>query len=241
MDLDGLDDLFVGQDTARMDGLPSDGRIYVRRGPARFRALAGSGIDPVFSTRAVSTGDVDGDGRADLLLVHADPHSLRETGGIRLYRNVGGRLRDVTTAQRIRSIGESDAELADLDGDGRDDLIQLSGSRIRISLERADGYRPVFERRLGGGVALAVGDADGDGGLDIYVLRQKDRARHDDTLLLGRRGGRDWRAVRVPSRHGGVADDVVAIDHDGNGRADFLALNGGDGAGPLQLVASYPG
>jgi hypothetical protein len=203
--------------------------------------MAGPGIDPGLSVRAVSTGDIDADGRTDLLVAHADAHSLRRTGGVRLYRNAGGHVRDVTRAQGIRSIGETDGELADLDGDGRSDLVQLSATRIRISLKRSGGFRTVFERRLDDGVALAHGDADGDGSLDLFVLRQKDSRRDDDVLLLGRRRGREWRAVRVPSRHGGRADDVVAIDHDGNGRADFVALNGGDGPGPVQLIASYPG
>jgi FG-GAP-like repeat len=241
VDIDGRDDLFVGQETERMDGLPSDGRIYLRTGPARFRAIAGAGIDPGLAAWSISTGDIDSDDRTDLVFVHADPHSLRSVGGIRLYRNVGGRFRDVTGQQRVRSIGETDAELIDLDGDGRDDLIQLSSSRIRVSLKRAGGYRAVFERKLDAGAALAVADADGDGDQDIYVLRHKVRRRHDDVLLLMRGAPRRWRAVSVPSRHGGVADDVYAIDHDGNGRADFLALNGrGDGVGPVQLIASFP-
>jgi hypothetical protein len=47
--------------------------------------------------------------------------------------------------------------------------------------------------------------------------------------------------IRVPSRHGGIADDVYPIDYDGNGRMDFLALDGrGSGPGPVQLIASYP-
>ena len=54
---------------------------------------------------------------------------------------------------------ETDAELAQLDGDGRADLIQLSASRIRVSLKREGRFGIVFERRIDGGVALAVGDA----------------------------------------------------------------------------------
>jgi hypothetical protein len=241
-DGDGHPDLFVGQDTERMDGLPSDSRLYLRGAPARFRPVAGSGIDPTLSAWSASSGDVDADGRPDLLLVHADPHSVRRTGGVRLYRNVGGRFRDVTRAQRVRSIGETDAELADLDADGRADLIQLSGARIRISLWREGRFRTVFERRVAAGVALAVGDANGDRDPDIYLLRQKDRRRDHDLLLLSRRQGRDWRAIAVPGRRGGLADDVVALDFDGNGLTDFLALNGrGTGPGPVQLIASYPG
>ena len=44
-----------------------------------------------------------------------------------------------------------------------------------------------------------------------------------------------------PEPSGGVADDVYAIDHDADGRTDFLALNGKDSTpGPVQLIASYP-
>ena len=58
-------------------------------------------------------------------------------------------------------------------------------------------------------------------------------------LLLGRRSGRDWEAVRVPSRHGGIADDVYPIRRGSNGRTDFLVLNGrGQVAGPVQLIAT---
>jgi hypothetical protein len=241
VDGDGHRDLFVGQETERMDGLPSDDRVYLRSGPGRFTAVAGSGMDPALSAWAVSTGDADGDGRTDLLLVDADAHSLRRTGGVRLYRNIGGRFRDVTARFGVRTIGETDAELARLDDDGLADLIQLSDARIRISLSRDGRYRTVFERRIANGVALAVGDVDGDGDADIYLLRQKARRKDHDLLLIDRGGARDWQAVRVPSRHGGVADDVYPIDYDGNGRTDFLALDGrGSGPGPIQLIASYP-
>ena len=147
-DGDGQRDLFVGQETERMDGLPSDNRVYLRTAPARFEAVAGSGIDPTLAARSVSTGDVDADGSDDLLLVYSDEHALRRTGGVRLYHATGGRFRDVTSRHGIRSIGETDAELAPLDGDGRADLIQLSASRIRVSLKQDGRFRVVFERRI---------------------------------------------------------------------------------------------
>jgi hypothetical protein len=241
VDGDGRQDLFVGQETERMDGLPSDNRLYLRTGPARFQAVTGSGVDPTRAARSVSTGDIDADGSADLVLVYSEEHALRRTGGMRLYHAIGGRFRDVTSRQGIRSIGETDAELALLDGDDRSDLVQLSASRIRVSLKGEGGFRTVYERRIEDGVALAVGDVDGDGDADIYVLRQKDRRGDDDVLLLSRRGAAAWRAIRVPSRPGGIADDVYPIDHDADGRTDFVALNGKDTApGPIQLIAAYP-
>ena len=73
------------------------------------------------------------------------------------------------------------------------------------------------------------------------MLRQKDRRGDDDILLLSRDGAQAWRAIRVPSRPGGAADDVYPIDFDADGRTDFVALNGKDSTpGPVQLIASYP-
>ena len=104
VDGDGHRDLFLGQETERMDGLPSDNRLYLRTAPARFEAVAGSGIDPTRAARSVSTGDIDADGSADLL-VYSDEHSLRRTGGVRLYHATDGPFRDVTNRHGIRSIG----------------------------------------------------------------------------------------------------------------------------------------
>jgi hypothetical protein len=240
VDGDGLKDLFVGHETNRVDGLPSGNRVYLRDGPARFRALKRSGIATDLAAWAVDSADVDRDGRPDLLLVYHDPKAAVPTSGIRLYRNTGGRFRDVTGRHRIRSIGERDAALARLDGDGRVDLVQLSAARIRISLQRQGRFVNVYERRVAGGVAVGVGDVDGDGDLDLYILRQKSRRTDKDVLLLNGGAGRSWRAVSVPSRHGGRADDVLPIDHDQNGLMDFLVLNGaGPGKGPIQLIAFY--
>ena len=140
----------------------------------------------------------------------------------------------------ISSIGERDAELVRLDGDRKLDLVQLSGDRIRISLLRNGRFKPVFERTISGAVAVAAGDADGDGDQDLYVLRQKNRASTKDIILFNRGNGRSYRAVAAPSRSGGRADDVYAIDHDQNGLTDFLVLNGrGSVKGPLQLISFY--
>ena len=91
-------------------------------------------------------------------------------------------------------------------------------------------------------MAVASGDADGDGDgdVDLYVLRQKSDRRTRDLILFNRGDGRAFKAVEAPSRRGGVADDVLAIDHDQNGMTDFLVLNGrGDKRGPVQLIAFF--
>jgi hypothetical protein len=135
---------------------------------------------------------------------------------------------------------EIDAMLVDLDGDRRADLVQLSQTRLRISLQRRRCFRTAYERSLSHGRALAAGDADGDGRADLYIVRGENGHNPADALLLNRRRGRSYDALAIPQARSGDADDAIAIDHDDNGLTDFLVLNGRARAGPIQLIAFYP-
>jgi hypothetical protein len=239
-DDDGRPDLVLGQQTNRVDGMPSLSRVYRWVGGGRLSLVKSAGLATEVGARAFDTGDFDRDGRVDLLLVSDDPRASGRTSSVRLYRNTPSGLKPVHHLRGISSIGERDAELARLDSDKRPDLIQLSGDRIRISLQRNGRFQTVYERALTKAVAVAVGDADGDGDLDLYVLRQKNTSSVKDLIFFNRGNGRSFRVVAAPSRAGGVADDVYPIDHDQNGLTDFLVLNGrGSAKGPLQLISFY--
>jgi len=240
VDKDGRKDLVLGQQPDRVDGLPSLNAVYLRNGTGSFRLWRKSGLSTDVGGTAFDSGDVDRDGRTDLLLMYRRPRASGNTSGTRLLRNTRSGLRDVTAAWGIKSIGERDAELVRLDGDNKLDLVQLSRNRIRISLQRNNRFVKVYERSLSNAVAVAAGDADGDGDRDLYILRQKNSSSTKDLILFNYGGGRSYRAVSAPSRSGGTADDVYPIDHDKNGLTDFLVLNGrGSGKGPLQLISFY--
>ena len=236
-DHDGIEDLFVGQKQGRVDGLPSSNRVYLGDGSGSFRLYGRSGIAPDIGSAGVDTADVDLDDRTDILVVYHDQLSASGQSGVRLYRNTPGGFTDVSRRYGVKSMGDLDAELVLLDGDDRADLVQLSGNRIRVSLQRNDSFRKVFERRIPGAVSVAAGDFDGDGDQDLYVLRQKDASSTTDLVLLNRGTGTSYEVLAAPSRHGGQADDVIAIDHNQDGRVEFLTLNGrGVGGGPVQLM-----
>ena len=239
-DDDGRKDLVVGQAPNRVDGQPSVNRVYRWTGPGKYQLLRDAGLAPSVGAREFDTGDFDRDGRVDLLMVSFDPKAGGRPSTLRLYRNTTKGLRDVRAARGIKTIGERDAELVGLNSDDKLDIVQLSSNRIRVSLQRNGKFVTVFERRLSNAKALAVGDADGDGDMDIFVLRHKKTAAINDLILFNRGDGRRYRAVEAPSRRGGSADQVYAIDHDGNGLTDFLVLNGlASALGPIQLVAFY--
>jgi hypothetical protein len=136
-------------------------------------------------------------------------------------------------------MNDIDVEFADVNGDRKKDLIQLSSNRLRVSKWTSAGYRKIFEAKISDSWAIAVGDASGDGRPDIYVVRGNNKKNLPDRLLVNRNGGRKFTSVKIPQTSKGTGDDVIALDYDKNGLKDFLVLNGRKKAGPIQLLASF--
>jgi hypothetical protein len=188
--------------------------------------------------RAIQSADFDSDGRDDLLLVTGGPQSP-EPGRTRLFRNTRKGLVEVTGKMGVRRFDEFDAELVDLNGDKKLDLVQLSEVKLMVSLQKDGKFTKVFERNLTEGRALTSGDANGDGRPDLYLVRSSASKNYPDVMLFNREAGRRWSSVTIPQVSAGAGDDVFAIDHDGNGLDDFLVLNGHNLRGPVQLIAFY--
>jgi hypothetical protein len=221
-----------------MDGQPSVNRGFLAVDAADFEATPLPGIDTGLATEAIDIADFDGDRDEDMLFVYWDKRAVAPNAGIRLYRNdAGTTFTDVTAKTGIESIGERDALLVELDGDGRLDLVQLSAEKVVTSLARGGRFERAFEQGVTEGTALAAGDADGDGDIDLYVLQGRSDGGAHDVILRNRGDGASFETIDVPEVRGGSEDDVVSLDYDSDGRADFLALNGRNSAkGPVQLV-----
>jgi hypothetical protein len=231
-------DLVVTNSPVRVDGLPSIGRLLRTTGDGLFTTRARAGFDARLGSLTVQDADVDGDGREDLLLVTGGPQAPRQEG-THLYRNTRRGLVDVTRQARIRWFGEVDAELLDLDGDDKLDLVQLSPTKLRVSQLRGGRFRTVYERALTYGRAVSGGDVNGDGADDLYIVRANGERNLPDVMLVNRNAGSAWSSLTIPQVQDGRGDDAVAIDHDGNGLEDFVVLNGNNARGPIQLIAFF--
>ena len=132
-----------------------------------------------------AAGDVDGDGLPDLYFCTVGG------GGNRLYRNLGGfRFEDITGRAGVACTNMhcTGAVFADLNGDGRPDLLATScgGPNACFLNEGGGRFRDVTVEsglvQKAGSTSMALADIDGNGTLDLYV------ANYGETTIL-RTGG----------------------------------------------------
>lgn len=249
VDGDGRPDLVVGAPGADVAGTNA-GRIRILRGTDGLvlRTLEGGAAFDAFGSAVAGAGDVNGDGRADVVV--GAPGANGNTGYAKVYSGLGGGLLYTFTGTNPGDrMGAGVAGVGDLDGDGRSDVavgapgsgagaagggrvLVYSGAdgSILLDLKGTDAYAA-----LGSAVA-AAGDVDGDGLPDLVVgapafsgvaanAGRADLYGGDGTLL------RQW--------FGAVAQDQFSFavagagDFDADGTPDVVVgIVGGDTGGP---------
>jgi len=232
---DGYPDVFYGTDPVRADGLPSINRFYLNTGQGSFIDSPAMGLNLNIGARSARAVDYDGDGWPDLLI-------CGYTGGLRLFKNEQGQgFTDVSSVLGA-PVDALDAVMVDVNHDNLLDLIVLTKTGVTVSLQNADGTFILLNTyKIKNGVALAVGDVNGDNNPDIYVVCGRTGSTNTaDVLLIGDATG-GFTAMSVPQTTAGSGEGAYPIDYNNSGLTSFLVLNGEvPYTGPVQLLTPQP-
>ena len=228
VDNDGWLDLFV---------IGGDGRghLFHNRGDKRFEDVtARAGVGAVRGARSAVFVDLDHDGDLDLVLAGNAP--------VTVYRNnLDGTFTDATAAYGV--VGDSitsDAAFGDFDADGRIDLF-VSGPGGVGRVFRNGGAQRFSDATVASGVsgsggssAVAVGDYNNDGVLDLFVagtnggapVLRRGRGSADSTFTPDRRSSAVLQSL-------GALEAVAAAftDYDNDGWQDLVVVGKGRAPG----------
>jgi hypothetical protein len=223
---DGVEDVVVsefGNLTGRLawyERLPAGARRHV--------------LAPQPGTITTIVRDVDGDGRADVLALMAQGDE-----GVSLFRRApDGSFARERLLRFPPSYGSTSMQLADVDGDGRDDIVYTNGDagdfpgpakpyhgvRVFVNGGRA-GYAERYFLPMPGAYDVAARDFDGDGDVDLAAIAfftDSAARRPLPFVYLENLGGLRFRASTVAGADSGRWLTMDAGDVDGDGDDDLV-------------------
>lgn len=181
--------------------------------------------------QAVAIGDVNGDGRNDVVVANGIYNDSAHDGKVLVYlQNVAGGLDPPIIYSTSGTFGNAPTTVAigDINHDGRNDvIIGNTGKNIEVFLQNANG-------RLDPGVTHATSDSDkiriadlnNDGLLDVVGIGP---GNNSASIWYQNSNGTLSSPFSYPVAHNG-GDDLDVGDVNGDGLNDIIVMSGGKGS-----------
>ena len=191
--------------------------LNLQNAPAAFAAIAALTFATGANPNSVAIGDVNGDGKPDLVVANGQSDSVSV-----LLGNGDGTFQ----AQQTFATGNGPFSVAvgDVNGDGKPDLVVANATDNTVSVllgngngtfqtqqTFATGYAPI---------SVAVSDVNGDGKPDIVVANQDSNTV---SVLLG--NGTGTFQAQQTFAVGGFPSSVAVADVNGDGKPDIVVSN----------------
>lgn len=197
--------------------------------PLTLAASSSCGSYTCTSSGSLLTGDVDGDGRTDVIFV--------EEGRVSVFRSTGSDLGSAPIAVQTGTIRPNNAQsrvfTGDFNGDGRTDLLvvplQFGPVPLATWLSRGDGtfailpaftLGPVYGTFPSANQRFLIADVNGDGRTDVVHILANEfytwLARGDGRFSLVYKGGLTAQQNNF--------DAMTTGDVDGDGRMDIVYM-----------------
>lgn len=170
---------------------------------------------------ALAAGDLDGDGRSDLLAV-GDEEFMPNLG---ILRNTGAAVPFASPAVMYTAGRDvAGARIGDMNGDGRNDVVFVTkfGGSVTVWLKRAVSGLPAdafnaLDPFFGGyaPAAMVLGDVNGDGRLDVAFADEFDAG-----VLFGTGGGALSSSQSIPVA--AALSGMTVADVNRDGRLDLI-------------------
>jgi hypothetical protein len=185
----------------------------------------------VASPYDVAIGDVDGDGKPDVVAVN----SGTGVNVVSVFRNTStpGNISFATRIDLDGGLGPFSIEIADLDADGKPEIVvtgQYSSSSALSVLKNSSAVgnisfqTPITLANIAGPFTVAVGDLNGDGKPDLVAS-----SAFSNAIIVKRNistpGVLSFSAQQDYFSTGSYPEGVAITDFDGDGKPDVVATN----------------
>ena len=231
---DGIPDLVVANWCTDSTCVASSVGVLLGKGDGTFQPAVPYGSGGLYAD-SVAVADVNGDGNADIVVGTCGfPQVINcvASGGKAgvLLGNGDGTFQPAVT-YTLGGSGATSVAVADVNGDGKPDLLVATGSAVGVLLGNGDGtFQTVTTYSSGGfnALSVAVEDVNGDAKPDLVVANwctDSNCTASSVGVLLGNGDGTFQTAVTYNS--GGLFTNSVAIgDVNGDGKLDLVVVNG---------------